>query len=110
MPSVRKAEQLLDELGISSEGERQAYYSDEEYAAALLGTNPAEIDLLLLDASQQMDAGNIDGCISMPDLASSAVRVVLGTIFTAPVDDRSDHVPITASQPRADARIPDART
>ena len=33
----------------------------------------------------------IEGCISMPDLAASAVRVVLGTIFTAPVDHRSDH-------------------
>ena len=38
-----KAEQLLIELGIDCEGERAAYYSDEEYAAALLGTNPAQI-------------------------------------------------------------------
>ena len=38
-----KAEQLLVNLGIDCEGERDAYYTDEEYAAALLGTNPAQI-------------------------------------------------------------------
>ena len=34
-----RAEQLLYDLGIDSEGEREAYYTDEEYAAALLGTD-----------------------------------------------------------------------
>ncbi len=34
---LEKAERLLDSLGIECAGERAAYYSDEEYAAALLG-------------------------------------------------------------------------
>jgi hypothetical protein len=34
-----RAEQLLFDLGINSEGERKAYFTDEEYAAALLGTD-----------------------------------------------------------------------
>ncbi len=32
-----KAESMLAALGIQMENERQAYYSDEEYAAAILG-------------------------------------------------------------------------
>jgi hypothetical protein len=35
-----KAERLLDSLGIERGSERAAYYTDEEYAAALLGTSP----------------------------------------------------------------------
>ena len=38
-----KAEHLLFDLGINGEGERKAYYTDEEYAAALLGTNMDQI-------------------------------------------------------------------
>ena len=40
---LEKAEKMLHDLGIDGEGERDAYYSDEEYAAALLGTTPDEI-------------------------------------------------------------------
>ena len=41
-----KAERLLASLGIERGRERDAYYDDEEYAAALLGTTPAELDRL----------------------------------------------------------------
>lgn len=41
-----KAEQLLARLGVERGREREAYYDDEEYAAALLGTCPAELDRL----------------------------------------------------------------
>ncbi len=39
-----KAEQLLLALEIDTARERQAYYSDYEYAAALLGTTPAALE------------------------------------------------------------------
>ncbi len=38
-----KAERLLDNLGIERGRERAAYYSDEEYAAALLGSTPEKL-------------------------------------------------------------------
>ena len=38
-----KAERMLAELGIEMGRERETYYSDEEYAAALLGTDPQAI-------------------------------------------------------------------
>jgi hypothetical protein len=39
-----KAERMLDSLGIELGRERDSYYSDYEYAAALLGTTPAGIE------------------------------------------------------------------
>ncbi len=39
-----KAEQLLQSLDIDAENERRAYYSDYEYAAALLGTTTEALD------------------------------------------------------------------
>ena len=39
-----KAEQLLQSLDIDAESERRAYYSDYEYAAALLGTTTEALD------------------------------------------------------------------
>ncbi len=41
---LEKAEQLLQSLEIDAEHERRAYYSDYEYAAALLGTTPEVLD------------------------------------------------------------------
>ncbi|HPM81910.1 MAG TPA: hypothetical protein PLF81_14480 [Candidatus Anammoximicrobium sp.] len=41
-----KAERLLATLGIERGRERDAYYDDEEYAAALLGTTPYELERL----------------------------------------------------------------
>ena len=38
-----KAESLLATLGVERGCEREAYYTDEEYAAALLGTSPDEL-------------------------------------------------------------------
>lgn len=38
-----KAERMLDSLGVDMAREREAYYSDLEYAAALLGVTPAEM-------------------------------------------------------------------
>ena len=43
--SLEKAEQLLQSLDIDAESERRAYYSDYEYAAALLGTTPAALEV-----------------------------------------------------------------
>lgn len=41
-----KAERLLTTLGIERGRERDAYYGDEEYAAALLGVNLDELERL----------------------------------------------------------------
>lgn len=41
---LEKAERMLVTLGIDMAHEREAYYSDNEYAAALLGTTPAELE------------------------------------------------------------------
>jgi len=41
-----KAEQLLANLEIERGQERDAYYDDEEYAAALLGTTPEALEQL----------------------------------------------------------------
>ncbi len=42
-----KAERMLSELGIIIDNERDTYYTDEEYAAALLGETPASIQQAL---------------------------------------------------------------
>ncbi|QDU96393.1 hypothetical protein [Lignipirellula cremea] len=42
-----KAERMLDNLGIDRALERQAYYSDEEYAASLLGATPERLQAAL---------------------------------------------------------------
>jgi hypothetical protein len=39
-----KAERMLDRLGINLGRERDVYYTDEEYAAALLGLSPDALD------------------------------------------------------------------
>lgn len=39
-----KAEQMLDSLGIQVANERNAYFSDLEYAAAILSTTPAALN------------------------------------------------------------------
>jgi hypothetical protein len=41
---LEKAERMLADLGIELAQERGAYYSDEEYAAALLGTTDEKLD------------------------------------------------------------------
>jgi len=41
---LEKAEQMLVSLGIEMAREREAYFSDYEYAAAILGVTPAELD------------------------------------------------------------------
>jgi hypothetical protein len=41
-----RAERLLETLGIERAAERDAYYSDEEYAASLLGANLDDLDSL----------------------------------------------------------------
>jgi hypothetical protein len=41
---LEKAERMLVTLGIDMAREREAYYSDNEYAAALLGVTPAELE------------------------------------------------------------------
>lgn len=38
---VEKAEQLLDSLGIEMLNERETYFDDIEYAASILGIDPA---------------------------------------------------------------------
>jgi hypothetical protein len=39
-----KAEQMLDALGLDMARERETYYSDYEYAAALLGEAPRDLE------------------------------------------------------------------
>jgi hypothetical protein len=41
-----KAEHMLESLGIQIAREREAYFSDQEYAASLLGVAPAELEVL----------------------------------------------------------------
>jgi len=41
--SPERCERLRENLGIDLARERASYYSDEEYAAALLGTNPQRL-------------------------------------------------------------------
>jgi hypothetical protein len=41
-----RAERLLETLGIDRAAEREAYYSDEEYAASLLGVTLDQLDTL----------------------------------------------------------------
>lgn len=41
-----KAERLLETLGVERGSERDAYYSDEEFAASLLGVSLEELDNL----------------------------------------------------------------
>ena len=41
---------MLDALGIDTASERAAYYSDEEYAAALLGIDVPKLDNMFGDA------------------------------------------------------------
>jgi hypothetical protein len=41
---LERVEQMLDSLGIHTAGERQAYYTDEEYAASILGVPVTQLD------------------------------------------------------------------
>ncbi len=41
---MERAERLLESLDLQLGHERDAYFSDYEYAAALLGTTPAQLD------------------------------------------------------------------
>ncbi|MDG2384667.1 MAG: hypothetical protein P8N76_23560 [Pirellulaceae bacterium] len=41
---AERAERMLDALGFVMGQERETYYSDAEYAAAILGTTPDELD------------------------------------------------------------------
>ena len=43
---AEKAERMLDTFGLVMARERDTYYTDAEYAAAILGTTPAELDRL----------------------------------------------------------------
>jgi hypothetical protein len=45
-----KAEQLLQSLGIEMANERDAYYSDEEYAASIWGVSLARLETLYPNA------------------------------------------------------------
>ena len=47
-----KAERMLSDLGIIMGNERETYYTDEEYAAALLGETPSSIERALTDAPE----------------------------------------------------------
>jgi hypothetical protein len=40
---LERVEQMLSEAGVELAGERRAYFSDEEYAAALLGWDLAQV-------------------------------------------------------------------
>lgn len=80
-----RAEHILGTLGISQANERDSYYTDYEYAAALMGTTPAELDRKFsrqqADFSETVDdvgiegpnarwSGNPPGLESLPDETS----------------------------------------
>ena len=48
-----KAERMLITLGVQMEREREAYYTDEEYAAALLGATPEKLERLFDELEEQ---------------------------------------------------------
>ncbi len=48
-----KAERMLATLGIEMAREREAYYSDDEYAASLLGATLAQLDEMFGDAPEK---------------------------------------------------------
>jgi hypothetical protein len=41
---TERAERMLDVMGLDMARERETYYTDAEYAAAILGTTPNELD------------------------------------------------------------------
>jgi hypothetical protein len=53
--SMEKVEHMLGSLGIELAGERNAYYSDYEYAASLLGTTPDELDAQYGEAGSHVE-------------------------------------------------------
>lgn len=46
-----KAEQMLQSLEVHIDGEREAYYDDEEYAASIWGLTVAHLDEMFPDAA-----------------------------------------------------------
>lgn len=60
--SPEKCEHILHSLGIELGREREAYYSDLEYAAALLDTKPDLIaGILAQDPTRSVDTSNAEG-------------------------------------------------
>ena len=55
--SRERAEHILGSLGISQANERDSYYTDYEYAAALMGQTPEELDRRFSQPERAIDAG-----------------------------------------------------
>ncbi len=53
-----RAEHILGTLGISQANERDSYYTDYEYAAALMGTTPEYLDRMFSHQPQREDFSN----------------------------------------------------
>jgi hypothetical protein len=64
--SHEKIEHMLDSLGIELGRERDAYFSDLEYAAALLDTRPESIDEVLAQPPWQRDPHDIGPAHARP--------------------------------------------
>ncbi len=64
-----RAEHMLGSLGIDVAREREAYFTLHEYAAALLGTTPAQLDKIFGDVDEAFDVANhpIKPCQSPKD-------------------------------------------
>ena len=56
---VEKAEHMLNSLGIQLAGERQAYYTDHEYAAALLGTTPDALEAQFGENGSHLEGSDV---------------------------------------------------
>ena len=56
-PSER-VEQMLETLGIQMAREREAYFSDDEYAAAIMGTTPEALDEMFGDCDSEQNDGS----------------------------------------------------
>ena len=55
--SRERAEHILGSLGISQANERDSYYTDYEYAAALMGQTPEELDRRFSQPERAIAAG-----------------------------------------------------
>ena len=68
---VEKAEHMLTALGIQIAGERAAYYTDHEYAAALLGTTPDALEAQFGENGTHLAGSDVRASELVPDESRS---------------------------------------
>jgi hypothetical protein len=76
--SREKIEHMIDSLGIEMGKEREAYFSDSEYAAALMNTRIEAIDQILAeDPRPKLDASHADQSRTAAGAKTPAPQVAL---------------------------------